>query len=82
MERRLARKYGLSLPAFHGLLVRANYRCEVCGEAPGTGPKVDHDHATGAVRGILCTSCNVGLGHFRDDPARLRQAAAYLERRR
>jgi hypothetical protein len=41
---------------------------------------VDHDHKTGKIRGLLCRNHNTGLGLFRDDPAIIRQAAAYIER--
>lgn len=68
--------------------------CWICGttEPGGFGKKtfsVDHDHACcpenakscgKCVRGLLCASCNVGLGAFRDDPELLRQAADYIEK--
>ena len=51
--------------------------CIICGEE--TKIVVDHDHETGYVRGGLCTHCNLGLGHFMDNPELLRLAALYLE---
>jgi Recombination endonuclease VII len=43
-----------------------------------TADYVDHDHATGKVRGLLCMNCNVAIGHLRDDSAILLRLAAYL----
>ncbi len=40
---------------------------------------LDHDHATQEVRGVLCSGCNLALGHVKDDIARLRGLADYLE---
>lgn len=52
--------------------------CEVCQEH--TEKRViDHDHASNKFRGLLCHRCNLGLGMFRDDIARLTQAAQYLD---
>lgn len=53
-------------------------KCAICGEA-GKDMARDHCHATGLSRDRLCRPCNLGLGHFRDSPARLRAAAAYIE---
>ncbi len=59
-------------------LARQNGKCAICG---ADGPThLDHDHQTGEYRGVLCLGCNVGLGHFRDDPKRLGEAIRYLDR--
>lgn len=55
----------------------ANGHCQLCGKASRLF--VDHCHATGNVRGLLCTTCNTGLGVFKDDPIRIMAAAEYLE---
>jgi hypothetical protein len=55
--------------------------CIICGEPKDSRFAVDHDHETGDVRGGLCMRCNMGIGHFRDDPELLRFAALYLEGR-
>lgn len=55
--------------------------CAGCRRAKGTGGRrlaVDHNHATGEVRGLLCTPCNQAVGHFRDDPQAFLRLAEYL----
>ena len=77
---RRAKTYGLTLEEYDELVSRVT-ACEICG-TDNPGPQdwhIDHDHRTGKVRSILCHNCNLGLGHFQDDPARLRAAADYLE---
>jgi hypothetical protein len=51
--------------------------CAICRETKID--RIDHDHKTGKVRGLLCHCCNAALGLFRDLPDRLRAAAEYLE---
>lgn len=68
-------------------MVAQDGRCAICGATDARRRKsdrlnVDHDHATGAFRGLLCDPCNNGLGRFDDDPDRLRKAADYLEKNR
>ena len=76
----LTRRYGITAGEADYLLEKQGGTCAVCQAAPAT--HVDHDHATGAVRELLCFNCNGGLGQFRDDPAVLRAAADYIERHR
>ena len=81
-DRRLANqrkyKYGLTAEEYDALVLASGGLCAICHEAMGDDICVDHCHDSGAVRGLLCRNCNFGLGHFRDDPARLTAALAYL----
>lgn len=70
------REYGLTQEQYDVLLEAQNFKCAVCGEPSPTC--VDHCHTTNRVRGLLCTHCNVGLGHFADDITRLSNAIEYL----
>ena len=57
--------------------------CEICSEQlqlKRNGYAIDHNHNTGKVRGLLCTSCNQGLGRFKDDLYLLTKAHKYLEK--
>ncbi|MCJ1709252.1 endonuclease domain-containing protein [Microbacterium sp. VKM Ac-2923] len=73
-----ARRYGVKAPDLHAALA-AHDGCHICGALGAT--HIDHDHATGIVRGILCSTCNTGLGMLRDSPVILRAAANYIEER-
>lgn len=79
-ERHLAATYGLSAADVTELLGRQNGNCAICLRRPAV--HVDHDHASGAVRGMLCFQCNAGLGQLEDRPNTLRRAADYLEGRK
>jgi hypothetical protein len=71
------RRYGIGADEFDALVVAQGGVCLICGR--DNPEHVDHDHETGKVRGILCFTCNVGLGNYGDDVTRLRNAADYLE---
>lgn len=74
------RTYGLDPAEYQALLEWQGGRCFICGQVPRSRRlAVDHDHETGEVRGVLCFTCNVGLGNFRDRPDLLDRAVHYLE---
>lgn len=71
------------------MLERQGNACAICREPfaisdrrgkSAKDPHVDHDHATGTLRGLLCHHCNVLLGHAKDSTGLLREAILYLER--
>lgn len=78
----LRSQYGISLDDYQVLLDKQQGVCAVCKKPPQGKRKflaVDHDHQTGKIRGLLCTTCNVGLGALQDNPDLLRAALVYLE---
>jgi hypothetical protein len=72
----LTRRYGITAAEADYLLDLQQGLCAICKEAPAA--HVDHDHATGAVRALLCFNCNGGLGQFKDNPSFLHAAAYYV----
>jgi hypothetical protein len=81
-RKRLKREYGLTIQMYEDMLTSQNGLCAICQRPPGQiRLAVDHNHMTGAVRGLLCGGCNGMLGTARDNPAILRSGADYLERR-
>lgn len=76
---RLQKKYGVSLEQYRELVGRQKGRCKICKRRPRTKPLyVDHDHKTGKFRGLLCHTCNSGLGYFKDRKDWVQAAARYL----
>jgi len=74
----LRKAYGITLEAYEEMVLRQDGACAICQEPTMDTPFIDHDHKTGAVREILCSACNCGLGFFKDSAALLRLAIRYL----
>lgn len=79
------RAYGVTLAEIEAAFARQDGCCAICKSALDLNMRdahVDHDHATGRFRGILCRSCNWGLGNFRDNHEALSAAISYLKEHR
>jgi hypothetical protein len=74
----LKTRYGMSLDDYDRKFSGQGYVCEICKEPPKR-PCVDHNHTTGAIRGILCHRCNIALPYVEDKVSRAR-AITYLEK--
>lgn len=90
-QRRKLKKYKLTADEHERLLTAQGGKCAACRCDPPQKKKwktgeiyysleIDHDHSTGAVRGLLCLSCNTILGNARDNPGTLQQLIDYLQR--
>jgi hypothetical protein len=81
-HRRIERVYGITHAERDLLLARQGNRCAICRTDTPRGRRkewnIDHDHRTGAVRGLLCNSCNGAIGLLKDDPDIIVRAAEYL----
>ena len=73
------KRYGMTLEQYDGLLKLQNGTCAICKTAPTKKHlSIDHCHSSGAVRGLLCITCNTMIGHAREEIARLESAIQYL----
>ena len=80
------RRFGITPERYADLFRSQNGACAIC-KNPETATRlgkvkalsVDHCHKSGAIRGLLCSDCNTGIGKLKDDPTILRSAIQYLE---
>lgn len=72
-------KYNMTEKEHIEILERQNYTCAICPETVTLQSDIDHCHVSLIVRGILCPSCNKGLGFFKDSVENLESAAKYLK---
>ena len=78
-------KYGIDRKQFEAMLASQGGKCAIC-QSTSPGPKnwhVDHDHRFASRdpkghRGLLCKSCNTGLGSFKDNVGVMNDAIEYL----
>lgn len=88
LDQTLRKNYGISAAEYDAMYAAQDGRCAICNEEetahvgrgrPTNRLAVDHCHKTGKVRGLLCRSCNTGIGHLGDNVERLFAAVVYLE---
>jgi hypothetical protein len=80
----LMRKYGLTEKSAKKFYLDSMKTCDCCKIEwnPSTHTRrfaIDHDHDTGAIRGILCHPCNASLGLLEESTERMKQLILYTE---
>lgn len=79
----LKKKYLINLAQYNQAMIDQDHKCALCKKPHGKRNNslfVDHCHATKKFRGLICYSCNTGLGHFKDSIPALEAAVAYLKK--
>ena len=73
-------RYGISPEQYFELYQAQNGKCKICGKKPDGDEylHIDHDKVTGEIRGLLCSTCNKGLGMFKEQPKNFKKAAEYI----
>jgi len=77
-RRNLKQKYGITIEQFEEMVLQQDGRCAICHSKEKL--VVDHCHTSNEIRGLLCASCNRGIGLLKDSKGVLRQAITYLTR--
>jgi hypothetical protein len=74
------RDFGITLSDYNTMLREQGGVCKICAQPSNDGKRlrVDHCHTTGKVRGLLCRTCNLAIGHLRDSPVLANKLADYL----
>lgn len=80
-DRNYFNSYGITLEDYEKKYLEQEGKCEVC-KNPQPTLFVDHNHKTGKIRGLLCPSCNAGLGCFKDSTKIMQNAVIYLHKYR
>lgn len=78
LDGKLFAAYGITRKEWNALLENQSGACAACGCVPEKTLQVDHDHATGKIRGLLCGACNLALGMLNDSVTRIDNLAKYL----
>jgi hypothetical protein len=88
LDARRRKLYGIGTEEWELLFDSQGRKCAICDAYESPQPwATDHDHSCcpgkkscgACLRGILCSNCNVGIGHLRESPRIMRRAIAYLE---
>lgn len=75
-------RYGLSIEEYENRFIKQEGKCLICSRHQSLLLKrlrVDHNHETGEIRGLLCDQCNTAIGLFKEDTEIMKKAISYIE---